>query len=407
MKWLCITLTLALGLSAQARGLKAPRAPEANAVRSKQLELENESLRKTNDHLEAMMQMARTEVHRMDAAATEDRSRNRHHENCGDVEVMKQEIEDLKKKQLATEGDKTDLVQTLRRMLAKNSTQIFQNQAVRAQQANTALELKCGRQRQAFEQQLDEANEKIKEANGKCDETKEVAQSLHDENVQDDQKLQKIRSALAKALQANKELEADKVNLVTTMQNLMRENSRFKHGLKQETAIEEKEAQELSIEKATLAKLSGKGKAPKTAAKKQTKAALKLMAHHEHSAAQKAHMRSIDRYMYTAEGSDADNDDIGGGVSSAQMTAVQNQAELLEKGKVGTHLSDWLGFPQQPKPAAPEAPAVTKKKKAQKKQDLLETYRHMKAAPKDPESEAEALLNEAKAQLADMESAEA
>jgi len=378
MKMLLTIVGLALVQPLVSRGLKAPRAPDASAVLSKQLELENEALKKQNQHLEAMMQMARAEVHRMDVAAVHG-ARKRQQESCGDTEVLKQEIEDLRKKLQATEADKADVVETLRHMLKKNSTQIFQKQAERAEQMKMALELKCGKEREAFEAQ-------IKEANGKCDETKEVAQNLQDENTDLRKALQSLKAEFNKAVKANHDLASDKANLVSTMQALMRDNSRFKHGLEKEKDLEEKEAKELAADKATLSKLSKKESKP--VAKKKAKSLLKVVPGHrkhaESTAAQMAHMRTIDKYIDNAE---ADSDDF----SEQQLSAVQRQEELFKKGKVGTHLSDWLGIKAQVPKAAAAEKKLAKKPKA--------------IADDGGESEAEDILSDAKAQLAAMEAA--
>jgi len=168
---IAFTVTLALLVQlAGARGLKAPRALDDGAVLTKQVQAENEALKRRNQQLEAMMQMARAEVQRMDAAA-----HSRKHGHCaGDAEIFTQEIQDLKKKLAASEADKNELVQTLRQMMAKNNAQIFQKQAEREQQMNMALELKSGNERNALEAQ-------IKAAEGKTEEAKELAASLQNE----------------------------------------------------------------------------------------------------------------------------------------------------------------------------------------------------------------------------------
>merc|ERR1719443_2081834 len=111
-----------------------------------------------------MMQMARAEVHRMDLAAAS-HSRKRRQVANGDAEVLQQEIKDLKKKLQTSADEKADLVQTLRRMLSKNSTKIFQRQAEHAQQMKMALEIQCGNDRRALEAKVSETsarNEEIK-----------------------------------------------------------------------------------------------------------------------------------------------------------------------------------------------------------------------------------------------------
>lgn len=375
MKWAFGLAALALAWCIGVCGLKQPRLPEASAVLSKQLALENEALIKRNQHLEAMMQMARSEVHRMDAVA----KKRQRHISSGDAEVLGQEIQDLKKKLGEAQSEKSDLVQTLRRMLTKNSTQVFEKQAEKAQQQNMALELKFGQERQALEAQ-------IMEANAKCDTTKEATSKLLEENQQIKEAALKIenelrdaREELSKAAGADKELSSDKANLVATMHALMRENTKCKQELQTEKQLEQREAKEVEAGKIMLTKLLKKG----PAVKKELKKVLKVFPrrHHKHSeaahtAAQLAKMKDIDKYIDSA---DADNDDED--ISEQRLSEVQKQADAVAKGKVGSHLGDWLGFqaPAPPKAAAP-----------------------VKAAPK-PVDEATDLVDQAKAQLALME----
>jgi len=367
-----------------------PRELDAGAVWSKELEAQNEALRKENSHLQSMMQMARAEVQRMDAV----HKRHRRH-SCGDdvVDVFKQEIEDLKNKLRQADSDKNDLVQSLRHMLAKNSTKTFQRQAERAmqhaenvEQMKMSVEVKCGRYRQALEAQLQAAK-------GKCDDTKEVAQNLQEASADLKQKLGDSQAELAKDAQKNKELASDKKQLVTTMQALMRENSRFKHDLKKVSDQEKKEAVQLVASKALLAKLAKKAPTATSAEKKQVKTMLKsLPRRHEHmSDAERAHMShanaEIDSYMDKTE---AASDDVDF-VSDQQLRAVRRQEDLIAKGKVGAHLSDWLGLKPAPKPPAEGAAP---------KSDPVKALANPKAgADDDGEAEAEALVTQAKSQL--------
>lgn len=399
MKWLWAFLALALAWPSRARGLKAPRAPDVSAVLSKQLQVENQALKKQNQHLEAMMQMARTEVQRMDVAALQ-KARNQRQRNSGDAEVLMQEIQDLKKKLQTAESDKADLVQTLQRMLKKNSTQMFQKQAERAEQMKMALEMKCGRDRAALEAE-------VKQANGKCDETKEVAQTLQDENEDMKRKLHVLTGDLGKAVQSNNNLHSDKANLVATMQALMRGNSRCKD-------LEQREAKELLGEKAAIAKLSKKA-APKPAVEEKSKKVSKaLLGYHKHAGSgaakmaralkrQEAHMRDIDKYIDSYDDSASEvsaNDERTEQQVQTKLSAVQRQEDLFAKGKVGSHLSDWLGFKAAQARAKVAAQVIAQ---AAERAAAEQAAKKQKATP---EAEAEALVNEAKAQLADMESAD-
>merc|ERR1719487_1936869 len=174
------------------------------------------------------MQVARTEVQRMDAASR----KNHHDDGVEGVKVESQEVEDLKKKLHAVEADKKSLVQTLRQLLAKNSTKIFRQQAENAVKAQQALEVKCGNDRLAFQAQ-------IKEANGKCDETREMAQTLQEQNMDLQRTARDLRAQLSKSEQSNKDLSVDKASLVTTMHGLMRESSSYQKELKKEVQKEQ------------------------------------------------------------------------------------------------------------------------------------------------------------------------
>lgn len=355
-------------------------------IRNKDLETENEALRKRNQHLESMMQMARAEVQRMDAAAAG--HHHRRHGNCGtEIDILKQEILDLQNKLRQSDSDKNDLVESLRHMLQKNATKNFEREAVeranRAESLKMALEVKCGKERQALEAQLQAAG-------GQCDDTKEVAKNLQEENADLKKKLADASAEMALTSKTNKELSTDKVQLVTTMQGLMRENSRFKHGLQKVTEQEEKEASDLVATKAQLAKLAKIAKKALTPEKKPAKAMLKVGAHmhHEHlTDAQRAHMKEIDKYIDSADPASKDAPFF----SDQQMGLIKKQDELIKKGKVGVRLSDWLGIkPPAPKPPAPSAAAkATPNKKV--------------AADDDGEAEAEDLVKQASDQLAAME----
>lgn len=423
MKRLWALAALALAQLVRGRGLKPPtsRSPDAESVRSKQLEVENAELRKKNEGLEATMQMARAEVLHMDAVAGTARTLKRlktqqqvsQQGNCGDANVLKQEIQDLKKKLKGTEGDNADLVQTLRRMLQKNSTKIFQKQAERAQEMKMALEMRCAQDRQTLEAQ-------IKDMNGKCDDSKEQAKDLQDENADLRQKLHDLRAEFDKVSVANKDLTSNKAYLVSTMQALIRENNQFKEGLKKESDLEKKEAKELEVDKATLAKMSRSKKTPKEPLVKkqqesQKKGSKALLGHREkelNTAADHAHIREMNKYIDGAEAPPLEDveqvkvlqeEDLfeKGQVKALQkqeerltkeqVQGVEKEEDLLEKGKVGAHLSDWLGLKiQQPEKKVDVHAATSEESEAF-----------------DADSEAASLLRDAKAQLAAMDSIDA
>lgn len=335
MKCICAFIAVVSVQLASGRGLKAPRAADVDVVSSKQLQVENEELKQKNDHLEDMMQIARTEIIKMDARVAQQRQGN-----SGESDVLKQEITDMRKKLKSTESEEGDLVQTLRKMLTKNSSKVFQKEAERAQDMKMALEMRCANERQNLEAQ-------VTDANTKCADTKELAKNLQEENADLQERLKAMQAAqdsqaaeLAKALKASKDLSQDKANLVATMQSLMRESSKLKEGLQREADLEKKEAKELVVEQTTLAKV-GKSTAGAPAEKQQPQKVLRQPKHKKHevplTAKQRLHMQAINGYIDTAEASSDD-------VPDEKLNSLQKQERLFEKGKVGAHLSDWLGM---------------------------------------------------------------
>jgi hypothetical protein len=271
-----------------------------------------------------MMKVARAEVHRLDLAAKAQRKHEQDDKAAGATEVLNQENEDLKKKVQAMQADKKALVQTLRQMLAKNSTKIFRQQADRANQMKFAMEMKLGKERQSLEAQLGESQNKIQEAQNKCEDTRELAQSLQEENLALRKHYKDVKEKLAKSSQTAKDLQLDKANLVATMHGLMRDTTRAKQELHSEKAVEQKEEKEIEADRAKLAKLLPKPKVkrhPKPSKQKSKKA---LGHKHEESmAAQLAHLKAIDHYIIrSAEASAAEMD-----IDLEKTQKVQEQQE--------------------------------------------------------------------------------
>jgi len=248
------------------------------------------------------------------------------------------------------------------------------------------LELKCGQQRQALEAQLEAEK-------GKCDDRKELTQNLQEENTELKQKLQDARAELGKTEATSKGLSSDKKNLLTTMQRLMRDSSGFKHALEKEKGVEKKEAAQLASEKALLA--NAIKKMPASPAKKQVKTILKSFPrHHERlSEKQRTHMKEIDKYIDSAEPDDVED------IDDQQLRAMRRQEDLIAKGKVGAHLSSWLGITPAPKPAAEDPAEALLKRRANAAKVLPQKV----DADDGGEAEAAALVEQAKAQLAAME----
>jgi len=292
---------------AAARGLKTVRVPDATSAVNQNLEAENALLKKRNAHLQAMMQVARTEVHRMDDAV-----KGRHDNGGSNADVIGQEVEDLKSQLLKVEADKKSLVNTLRQMLAKNSTQIFRKQADHAVKEKQALEMKCGQERMSFEAQ-------IKEADGKCEETKEMAQTLQEQNMDLQKAVHGFNAKLVKSEQKDNDLSADKANLVDTMHSLMRENTNVKKQLQIETQNEKKATQQLAAVEAKISKLTKNSppKVPLRVAREQVaRAARKIeskdghlhMKHEESMTSKFAKMKDINRYIDNVN--DDNSDDV-------------------------------------------------------------------------------------------------
>jgi hypothetical protein len=302
-------------------------------------------------------------------------------------EVLRQEITDLRKKMQGTQSDNANLVETLRRMMSKNSTKIFQRQAERAEEMKVSVEMRCAQERKDLEAQL-------KDMAGKCDASKEEASNLHEDNAEMLKKLQALQADLAKVTKENKELAANKVYLVSTMQGLMRDNSKFKEQLGKVQGLESKEAKEISADKATIAKddatiakAKKATKKPQQAKKQQHQQKKPLLgngkAGADNSAALHAHIREVDKYIDHAEAPPIDDVEY--------LKELQQHEDTLEKGqqqqlaslaKKNVHLSEWLGL--DPEKAAMKVSAP----EAQTADD-----------DSDPGAEAAALLREAKAQL--------
>lgn len=353
MKWQVACAVLAFLHSCAARGLKTPRVHEAASAVDSGLEAQNEELRKRNKHLEAMMQVARAEVQRMDALSA--KKHVQVHSGSDGTD-----IEDLKKKLQAAEAEKKSLVQTLRKMLAKNSTKIFRTQAENAVQAKQALEMKCDKERIAFEDQ-------IKASAEKCAESQELAQTLQEQNMDLQKTVRDLRAQLKKNEQKDKELSIDKQNLVATMHNLMRESSSYRKEVEKEMKKEKSLEEELAAKEAKIAKLTKaktshkevqqtrsapsqkapvhlklqKGNAPSDlklakGVKSGTHIAPMHLNHEESMASKMAKMKDINRYLDRADMPDipADIDD-----SSDDTSVEENPQDIFTRGKLAVQPS--------------------------------------------------------------------
>lgn len=314
MKWPLAITALALLHQCVARGLKTPRGSSLS-----KLQAENEDLRKQNRHLEAMMQVARTEVRRLDAQHKDD-----------NVAVLTLKLEDTQKKLHAVEADKKSLMQTLRQLLAKNSTKILRKQA----EARQMVEVKYSKER-------DELVAQVKEANGRCDEVKEMTQTLQEQNLDLQRKVRDLQDKLDKTQKRDNELSIDKANLVATMHNLMRESSGYKKELQQEVQKENALTEKLAAEEAKLAKLSSP-KAKKNAQKQQPVPKVSKTVHikqasnikpmhlnHEESMASKmAHLKDINRYLDRANMPDIPDDEL-----ESQLDEQPTPEELFARGQ--------------------------------------------------------------------------
>jgi len=376
-----VLATLVLAHSTYARGLKQSLrgdGPEAIADSMEDLRAENNALKAQKNRLESMMDVAQADMRRMKLAMKRQRDQDEPAGGGGNAQVLNQEIEDLRKKLLAAEADKKELVQTLRAMLHKNSTKLFKAQADKAKQMQIALELQCGREQQSLQAQLQESQRKLQEAGSKCDDTKELAQTLQEQNMDLQKSLTKLQAESAKITQKEKDLSTDKANLVETMHGLMRDNTKAQQALQTEKAVEQKEAKELAEAEAKIAKLQHKPKPKKQVqppARPQMKVAKNSSKHHEESmAAQLAHLKAIDHYLIRSAEAAAAQDDTE---LEAQEEEAREQAaspkprEVVDESvvsgsklmaKLNTNeesgLRDWLGLeaPQPKKKGAGNIP---------------------------------------------------
>jgi len=313
-----------------------------------EVEAENDELKKKNKHLEAMMQVARGEVHRMDLAIKSKKASGSG-SDAEDVERLHLQLDKAK----ATEKK---LSQTLRQLLAKNSTTIFRTQADRATKAERAAEEKYAKEREALQARL-------KEANGKFAESKDLTQTLQEQNMDLQKSVQSLRGKLATSEKKDKDLTTDKANLVETMRSLMRDTTKGKKDLQVEKEQVQRDVKELAEVKAKLAKLTKPKKIPKLAAAKQAgKSASKnttlKMEHEESMASKMAKMHDINRYMDRLavpadDGEDAPEQANAPMVAptaapkasdwlsvTKQVDSLAKQEDVFEKNKLQNHASD-------------------------------------------------------------------
>jgi len=361
--------------------------------------------------------------------------------------MVSQDVADLQKKLLRVQADKKSLVHTLRQMLGKNSTKIYQKQAEKAVQAKAAVEMKYTKERTSLEA-------KIKEANDRNAETKELAQTLQEQNMDLQKTVHGLRTKLAETQLKGKDLTSDKANLVETMHNFMRENGELKKELDGETHKEKAEAgemqKEISADKVKIANLTAKvaiaNKAPKVAIAKKdttrkvpaapatdapvknvlvkheaTQATIGLhMKHEESMAAKMARMKNINRYIDRVN---IAADDSGDAAQKQGDVFARDKKNLLPTPPVAAPvkhnkgISDWLGIKVAMQKSIPKTRVVPKDVNGLSPLDALdpEAAKEEKvAAAKKAKEDADEggdgiddLLAQAKDQLHDMDSAEA
>jgi myosin heavy subunit len=341
MKWHITLAVLALVQPSVARGLKTPRSTAAG------LEADNDALRQQNKQLQAMMQVARSEVQRMDRAA---KSRNLRHDGAGsDTEEVARLTMQLDK----AKAERKSLATTLRQMLGKNSTKIFRAKADKALKTEKDLEQKYSKEKQALEA-------KLKEAAGKLAEEKEMVQTLQEQNM-DLQKAKKdLTAKLSKSEKKEQDLTVDKANLVETMRSLMRDTAKAKKELQVETEKKEKVDKDLTIVEAKLANATKSKKIPKPAVAKKVgnlspKNSTLKMKHEESMASQIAKLHDMNRYIENA--AVAVSEDITDAPEAvvaptaapkvsewASVTktvdSLQKQEDVFEKNKLLNHVAD-------------------------------------------------------------------
>jgi len=439
MKFHVALTALALLQPCAVRGLKLARSTETEQPLG-EVEAENNELKKQNKHLEAMMQVARNEVHRMDLAVKSRKASGRG-SDAEEVERLHLQLDKAK----ATEKS---LAQTLRQLLAKNSTTIFRAQADRAMKAERTAEEKYAKDREALQAHLKEANEKYSES-------KDMTQTLQEQNMDLQRSVQSLQGQLAKSEQKDKDLTNDKANLVETMRSLMRDTTKAKKDLQGETEKEHKEAKELAEVKAKLAKLTKPKQIPKPAATKNagrnaSKNSSLKMKHEESMASKIAKMHDINRYMDRLavpadDGEDTPEEVIAPMATptaspkandwrsvTKQVDTLAKQEDIFEKHKLENHASDspqdvaeaaamahqtpglsnWLGLKVKPteggipKDADGLSPIDALDPEAVKQEKLAEAKK-AKEDEDDGGDGIENLLKQAKAQLNAMDNAEA
>lgn len=356
MKWHITLAVLALVQPSVARGLKTPRSTAAD------MEAENDDLKKQNKHLQAMMQVARSEVQKMDRAV---KSRNLRHDGAGsDTE----EVARLTMQLDRAKAERKSLATTLRKMLGKNSTKIFRAKADKALKTEKNLEQKYSEEKQSLDA-------KLKEAAGKLAEEKEMVQTLQEQHIDLQKSKKDLTAKLAKSEKKDQDLTIDKANLVETMRSLMRDTAKAKKELKVETEKKEKVDTELTTVEAKLANATKSKKIPKAVVKKAGKPSSKKstlkMKHEESMASQIAKLHDMNRYIENS--AVAVSEDITDApVPVVAPTAaprvnewasvtktvdtLEKQEDIFEKNKLMSHVSD------SPQDVAAAAELTTRKK---------------------------------------------
>lgn len=361
MKWILPLAALAL---AQARGLKTAKIVDGD----ESLKVENQRLKEESRRLEAMMQVARGEVQRMDKTIKDDKARNLRLSHGENEEA---EIASLTKKLEKAKADRKSLSDTLRQMLAKNSTKIYKAEAAKAVEDQHAAEKQYNKQLEAMEVHVKEVQEKTEEA-------KELARSFQDQNMDLQKTLRDTKAKLAVAEQKDQDLTQDRAILMNTMHGLMRDQTKAKQDLQNEIAKEQAEAKELASVKAKLEALE----AATAAAKKKTKAAkpaekpkpeskwdkfrksvtdvAPLHLNHEESGAYKiAKLKDINRYIDSTATVANDAEETPAPVSTPTAAPKQN---------------DWASMSKQ-------VDSLAKAEDAEARQRIKEA--HVRAVPKD------------------------
>jgi len=248
-----------------------------------------------------MMQVARKEVHRMDVEIRSSRSQQ---QDKSATDVSDQATSALAGKLHMLETEKKSLMQTLRKMLDRNSTRIFQKEAQNAERAEKDLSAK-------FDKERSDLQAHIKEANDKAEEAQDLAQTLQQQNLDLKKSQLDLQAKLKVAEENDKGLATDKANLMETLHGFMRENMRIKKALAASDEKQSRIAKQLAVDEAKITNLTKNAQRPaaaKPARKPVSKNAPLHLKHEDSTALRMSKMNHINDYIDRSYSGDDSSD---------------------------------------------------------------------------------------------------